>query len=185
MSLVFCSIIVFIWLQWKGANKNNKVKRWVLPRKTFHCTAPPMPYWASTTDYILLQSTMQYPNKFEIFLLQFANKTKLGNFDFIILIDFFKIYYLLAFSNLFKNFDLYVADNFSNIFPNTKSVVTIVIVPFLLPTLFSKKGIFTRSPLLWVFSNPSHFFVIMYFAFELYCQFVHSTLIQNKPHICW
>ena len=35
------------------------------------------------------------------------------------------------------------------------SVMTIVIVPLLLPTLFGKRGIFTRSPLLWVFETLS------------------------------
>ena len=30
-----------------------------------------------------------------------------------------------------------------------RAVVTIVIVPLLLPALFGKRGIFTRSPLLW------------------------------------
>ena len=34
-------------------------------------------------------------------------------------------------------------------------VVTIVIVPLLLPTLFGKRGIFTSSPLLWVFKTLS------------------------------
>ena len=34
-------------------------------------------------------------------------------------------------------------------------VVTIVIVPLLLPTLFGKRGIFTSSPLLWVFETFS------------------------------
>ena len=33
--------------------------------------------------------------------------------------------------------------------------MTIVIVPLLLPTLFGKRGIFTRSPLLWVFETLS------------------------------
>ena len=32
-------------------------------------------------------------------------------------------------------------------------VVTIVIVPLLLPYLFGKSGIFTRSPLPWVFET--------------------------------
>ena len=34
-------------------------------------------------------------------------------------------------------------------------VVTIVNVPLLLPTLFGKRGIFTRSPLPWVFETFS------------------------------
>ena len=40
-------------------------------------------------------------------------------------------------------------------------VVTIVIVPLLIPTLFGKRGILTRSPLT-VGLKPSHFFVIMF-----------------------
>ena len=54
------------------------------------------------------------------------------------------------------------------------SVVTIVIVPLLLPTLFGKRGIFTRSPLLWVFETFS--FHLLSCSFTLF-HFINRLVI--------
>ena len=45
------------------------------------------------------------------------------------------------------------------------NVVTIVIVPLLLPTLFGKRDIFTHSPLLWVFE--AHSFSLLSYVLHL------------------
>ena len=52
------------------------------------------------------------------------------------------------------------------------SVVTIVIVPLLLPTLFGKRGIFTLSPLVAILCS------------NIAVDLCNHSLIQNKTHIC-
>ena len=55
------------------------------------------------------------------------------------------------------------------------NVLTTVIVPLLLPTLFGKRGIFTRSPLLWVFQTFS------FYCYRVYLPcFILLTLQQEN-----
>ena len=56
-------------------------------------------------------------------------------------------------------------------------VVTIVIVLLLLPTLFGKRGIYTSSPLLWVFENP----LISFLSCVFILFFVLTCLISVVP----
>ena len=56
------------------------------------------------------------------------------------------------------------------------SLVTIVIALLLLPTLFGKRGIFTRSPLLWVFETLS------FLCYHAYLPYNHITVNLEIIH---
>ena len=62
-------------------------------------------------------------------------------------------------------------------FTTIRPVVTIVIVPLLLPTLFDKRGIFTHPPYCG-YSKPSHFFVIIIGRKK-------SVPLNSKPTAPW